>query len=89
MKGSLRKHGKAIGYIVTSDNGAQCVCRGWSDVRNRILLHGDVATIFTTRRQAQQAIRATRLDSQANDRRFDIVRVASLAPAAPKTEKQK
>lgn len=79
MNGTQRKHGKTIGYIVTSDNGAQCICHGWNDVRNRILLHGDVATIFKTRGQAQRAIRATRIDDEKNDRRFDIVRVAFVS----------
>lgn len=77
MNGTQRKHGKTIGYIVTSDNGAQSVCYGLFDEKHRILLGGNPATIFKKLSHAKRAIRDSL--KERDDRQFRITRVAFVS----------
>lgn len=78
MNGTARKHGKTIGYVVNVRNyGVGTDCHGLKDITRHILLCGQPATIFPTRRLAQRAVRDTLRESVAL--RCEIVRVALLA----------
>lgn len=59
MKGTMIQHGTTCGYIVVGSHGhAGSVCHGWNDPRKeRILLGGNPATLFSSRAVAKRAIK--------------------------------
>lgn len=75
MNGSMRKHGKAVGYLVECDGKVQSACFGYSDANRIVMLGGNPATLFKSRREAQRAIDASVKDRPGH---YSIVRVAPL-----------
>lgn len=75
LNGTLRKHGKTLGYVVErSGGGIGSDCHGYDDANDHQLLLAKPVTLFSTRAQATRAIR----DSLKNDSRekYYIHRVA-------------
>ena len=74
------------GYIVTGDMGAmELALRPYHDSprpRGGILVSGDVASVFTTRKRAKGAIARTRRYAAANNYRWaSSYRISRLEPA--------
>ncbi len=74
--GTMRSHGKKVGYIVLYSTRVGSLCHGYNDPHNRVLLGGNPVTLFTTRRKAQRAIRETVRDDPGRTESFQILRVS-------------
>jgi hypothetical protein len=76
--GTAKEHGRCVGYVVTVRDGGVCVVCNGEGKGSELLLMGNPATIFETRRRAARAIRNSVRSGKWKATELSISRLAPL-----------